>query len=369
MQDENDRSRRVLAALVREYIASGEPVASSLLVTAAGLGVSSATVRSILSRLEEKGYIQQPHTSAGRIPTDRGYRFYVDLLLEAKRPRRASTAVEARLRRDSPDRLLDSVLPHVSHVLSQASRTVAFASRPAHEAAVFDRVEFVPLSSTRVLVVIVASGGHVIQKVVDVGEALQPDDLRQAENYLNAEFSGLPLHRAREAVLERINEERMLYDARHAPGHVDLLRSSRRLDDLRRRRGIAARRCERPDADDLAGAAADDRGKAEAPADSERVHRRPRPDGRHRRGASRSEPASLQSDRIHLRRWVGHGNGWRDRADPHALFPGDRGGRRHGTRRLPRAARSQLNWDNETVGSQLSASALSSSSLGSESSS
>ncbi len=216
MQDENDRSRRVLAALVREYIASGEPVASSLLVTAAGLGVSSATVRSILSRLEEKGYIQQPHTSAGRIPTDRGYRFYVDLLLEAKRPRRASTAVEARLRRDSPDRLLDSVLPHVSHVLSQASRTVAFASRPAHEAAVFDRVEFVPLSSTRVLVVIVASGGHVIQKVVDVGEALQPDDLRQAANYLNAEFSGLPLHRAREAVLERINEERMLYDALHA---------------------------------------------------------------------------------------------------------------------------------------------------------
>jgi heat-inducible transcriptional repressor len=173
-------------------------------------------VRSILSRLEEKGYIQQPHTSAGRIPTDRGYRFYVDLLLEAKRPRRASTAVEARLRRDSPDRLLDSVLPHVSHVLSQASRTVAFASRPAHEAAVFDRVEFVPLSSTRVLVVIVASGGHVIQKVVDVGEALQSDDLRQAANYLNAEFSGLPLHRAREAVLERINEERMLYDALHA---------------------------------------------------------------------------------------------------------------------------------------------------------
>src|SRR4026207_2029741 len=81
-QDAADRSKRVLAALVREYIASGEPVASSLLVTAAGLGVSSATVRSILSRLEEDGYVQQPHTSAGRIPTDRGYRFYVDLLLE-----------------------------------------------------------------------------------------------------------------------------------------------------------------------------------------------------------------------------------------------------------------------------------------------
>lgn len=213
MQDVNDRAKRVLAALVREYIASGEPVASSVLVTAAGLGVSSATVRNILAKLEEEGYVLQPHTSAGRVPTDRGYRFYVDLLLEAKRPSRAATAVEARLRRDSPDRRLDSMLPQVSHVLSQASRTVGFASRAAHEAAVFDRVEFVPLGATRILVVIVASGGHVIQKVVDLGEAFDTTDLRQAANYLNEEFSGLPLHRAREAVLDRINEERLLYDA------------------------------------------------------------------------------------------------------------------------------------------------------------
>jgi heat-inducible transcriptional repressor len=205
-----------LAALVREYIASGEPVASSLLVTAAGLGVSSATVRSILSRLEEEGYVQQPHTSAGRIPTDRGYRFYVDLLLEAKRPNRSATAVEARLRRDSPGRLLDSLLPQVSHMLAQASKSVGFAIRPAHEAAVFDRVEFVPLSSTRVLVVIVARGGHVIQKVIEIGEPLEADDLRQAANILNAEFSGLPLHRARQAVLERIDEERSLYDVLRA---------------------------------------------------------------------------------------------------------------------------------------------------------
>jgi heat-inducible transcriptional repressor len=208
-----DRSKRLLAALVREFISSGEPVASSLLVSAAGLGVSSATVRSILARLEEEGYVQQPHTSAGRIPTDRGYRFYVDLLLEAKRPSRTATAVEARLRRESPDRLLDSVLPQVSHVLSQASRTVGFAVGPPHEAAVFDHVEFVPIAAARVLVVIVARGGHVVQKVIDTGEPLGADDLRQAANYLNVEFAGVPLHRAREAVLERIQEERLLYDA------------------------------------------------------------------------------------------------------------------------------------------------------------
>jgi heat-inducible transcriptional repressor len=98
-------------------------------------------------------------------------------------------------------------------MLSQASRGVGFAVRPAHEAAVFDRVEFVPLSGLRVLVVIVASGGHVIQKVIELNEPLDANDLRQAATYLNEEFSGLPLHRAREAVLERISAEVSLYDA------------------------------------------------------------------------------------------------------------------------------------------------------------
>lgn len=208
-----DRSRRVLAALVREYIATGEPVPSSLLAGDGGLGVSSATVRHILAQLEAEGFVQQPHTSAGRIPTDRGYRFYVDLLLESKRSSRTAQAVEARLRRDSHGALADSLLSQASHVVSQASRHVGFALRPPHEAAVFDRVEFVPLSSTRVLVVIVARGGHVIQKTIDVDEPLESTDLRQAANYLNAEFSGLPLHRAREAVLERMDEERLLYDS------------------------------------------------------------------------------------------------------------------------------------------------------------
>src|SRR4029453_14110624 len=115
-QTTQDRSKRVLAALIREFIATGEPVASSLLVSAAGLGVSSATVRNILARLEDDGYVQQPHTSAGRIPTDRGYRFYVDLLLEGKRSGRTAHAVEARLRRESAAPLVDSVLSQASHV-------------------------------------------------------------------------------------------------------------------------------------------------------------------------------------------------------------------------------------------------------------
>jgi heat-inducible transcriptional repressor len=146
------------------------------------------------------------------VPTDRGYRFYVDLLLESKRRHRAASVVEARLRRESIAPLADVVLSQASHVVSQASRSVGFALSSAHESAVFDRVEFVPLGAARVLVIIVAKGGHVVQKVIDTGEALSADALHQAANYLNSEFSGLPLARARDAVLERMDEERLLYD-------------------------------------------------------------------------------------------------------------------------------------------------------------
>jgi heat-inducible transcriptional repressor len=137
----------------------------------------------------------------------------VDLLLEAKRSSRTADAVEARLRRESGAPLVDSLLSQASHVVSQASKHVGFAIRPAHESAVFDRVEFIPLGGLRVLVVIVARGGHVIQKVIDIDEPISADGLRQAANYLNAEFAGLPLHRARAAILERMDEERLLYDA------------------------------------------------------------------------------------------------------------------------------------------------------------
>ena len=202
----------MLAALIREYIATGEPVASSLLVSAAGLGVSSATVRNILARLEDEGFVQQPHTSAGRTPTDRGYRVYVDLLLESKRSPRAADAVEARLRRERSGSA-DSLLSQASHVVSKAARLVGFALPPAQGGAVFDRVEFVPIGSGRVLVVIVARGSQILQKVIEVSEPVTADELRQASNYLNAEFTGMPLSRAREAVLERLDEERSLYDA------------------------------------------------------------------------------------------------------------------------------------------------------------
>ena len=208
----SERSRRLLATLVREYIETGEPVASQVLARKSGIGVSSATVRNILALLEEGGYVHQPHTSAGRVPTDRGYRAFVDMLLESRRPTRPSMDVEHRLRGTGPAPLMDDLLASVSHLVSRAARQVGFALAGT-PVAVLHRIEFVALGGSRVLVVVVARGDQVTQKVVDAGEDVRPDDLVQAANYLNTEFAGLPLLEVREAVLERLRQERTLYDA------------------------------------------------------------------------------------------------------------------------------------------------------------
>jgi heat-inducible transcriptional repressor len=206
------RSGRILATVVREYIHTGEPVASLVIARRGVLGVSSATIRNVLAKLEEQGFVRQPHTSSGRVPTDRGYRFYVDLLLESRRPA-ASATVEERLRRETgTDPLHDEVLAHVTHLLSSESRHVGFALSAPRADARLHKVEFVSIAASKVLVIIVADGGQVTQKVVDVGEPLSPDDLRRSAEYVNREFSGLPLLQVREALLARLREERRLYD-------------------------------------------------------------------------------------------------------------------------------------------------------------
>ncbi len=209
----SDRPRRILATLVREYIETGEPVPSSTLTRRARLTVSSATIRNVLAQLEEMGFVWQPHTSAGRVPTDLGYRFYVDLLLEARREAKNVSNVEARLRKQaglSP--LIDDLLSSASQVLWETSRHVGFAIAPANAGAIFHRIEFVPLSGTRLLVVMVARGNQVSQKAVDLGEAVTSSELVQAANYLNSQFSGMALAEVRDAVRSRLLEERSLYD-------------------------------------------------------------------------------------------------------------------------------------------------------------
>jgi heat-inducible transcriptional repressor len=207
------RSGRILATVVREYIQTGEPVASLSIAKRGTVSVSSATVRNILVRLEEQGFVRQPHTSAGRVPTDRGYRFYVDLLLEGHRAGRSASSVEARLRRTAGEEAsLDVLLADVSHLLSHESRHVGFAVAPGAEETRLQRIEFVPVASSRILVVVIGERGQVTQKIVDSGDPIAPEALRDAAEYVNREFAGLPLPQVRQAIVDRITRDRNLYD-------------------------------------------------------------------------------------------------------------------------------------------------------------
>lgn len=203
-----ERLQRLLSALVREYIEHGEPVSSQWLAGHSGCSVSSATVRNVLARLEELGFVRQPHTSAGRVPTDLAYRYYVDALLSARRPARSASDVEARLRRATSN---NDVLANVSHELFRVSHHLGFALTPADEETL-QRIDFIPLEGSRLLVVIISAGGNITNKVIAYAEPVSREELIEAANYLSEEFAGLTLSEARGAVLERMRQDRILYD-------------------------------------------------------------------------------------------------------------------------------------------------------------
>jgi heat-inducible transcriptional repressor len=208
--DLTDRQRRILARLVGEYIEQGEPISSAWLVEHSALGVSSATVRNVLARLEEQGLVRQPHTSAGRVPTDSGYRCYVDGLLGSRKRQRLYPDIEARLRSAGT---VSDLLENASQELSRASHHVGFAMTPASQALRLQHIDFVSLEGHRVLVIVVATGGQITHKVIEPDEQYDSGALHEAANYINHEFSGLTLHEVRTAILEQLRQERVVYDA------------------------------------------------------------------------------------------------------------------------------------------------------------
>lgn len=205
-----ERQRRILSRLVAEYIEQGEPVSSAWLAEHSDLGLSSATVRNILARLEEQGLVHQPHTSAGRVPTDSGYRLYVDGLLGARKKPRVTPELEARLRRSGT---VGDLLEHASQELSRASQHIGFALEPAGPSVRLRHIDFVDLDGQRVLVIVVSTGGQITHKVIEPAERCDSVALMQAATYLNTEFAGLTLDEVRTAIVARLRQERILYDA------------------------------------------------------------------------------------------------------------------------------------------------------------
>jgi heat-inducible transcriptional repressor len=206
----DERARDVLRAVVQEFISSGDPVGSNQLTRRAEFEVSPATMRNVLAELEELGYLEKPHTSAGRVPTDAGFRFFVDTLVQLRDPSpRDQSLIESGLVGHSvEDRLQDA--GKVLHTLSHHAGVVLI---PRPSAVTVQRIEFVRLRDDRVLAILVGSTGQVQNKLLTVDHPLSVDELKQAANYLNDFFKqALTVEDVRARLLHELEGERAQYD-------------------------------------------------------------------------------------------------------------------------------------------------------------
>ncbi|MFC1664596.1 heat-inducible transcriptional repressor HrcA, partial [Pseudomonadota bacterium] len=184
----NDRTELLLKSLIQRYISDGQPVGSRTLAKEAGLDISPATVRNVMSDLEEMGFIKSPHTSAGRIPTQQGYRFFVDSLLNIRNlTPSVLDEIEGRLRSpDDPQQLLATASDLLSRITSFAGVVLV----PRYGQTGFKQVEFLQLSKTRVLTILVTDNGRVQNRVISVDRVYSQSELVEASNFFNARFSG-----------------------------------------------------------------------------------------------------------------------------------------------------------------------------------
>ena len=206
----DERTRNILMAVIHSFIHTGEPVGSRTISKRFDFGLSPATIRNIMSDLEELGFLEQPHTSAGRMPTDQGYRFYVDNLRDIE----VLSAEESALisQRYAPYHgEVDEVMTATSRLLSEISR---YAGVVLHifSITIFKRIEFVKIRGRQVLAIFVMESGMVHNKLIMLDEEMTQEELYQISNYLNQEFSGQPLRTIRQHVLDRMAEEKAQYD-------------------------------------------------------------------------------------------------------------------------------------------------------------
>jgi len=201
----------VLSAIVRHYIASGMPVGSKTITSETAELLSSATVRSVMSQLETEGFLEQPHTSAGRIPTDKAYRFYVDRLMQIARltPALVKFIDESLCVDEVPN---EQLMARASHVLAEVSSNVGLVLGPALEEKLLEHIKFIKLPDRRVLVVIISRPNLVENKVLRLDEDISQEELDRSGAYLNSEFRGWSLRTIRVEIFKKIEEARELFD-------------------------------------------------------------------------------------------------------------------------------------------------------------
>ncbi len=204
------RAKKILHAVVSEYLATGEAVGSQTVTRRYGLEVSAATVRTVMGDLEEAGLLKHAHTSGGRLPTERGLRYYVDMLL---RVRSLTTGEKDEIRErltaggDVPD-----VMQRTSRLLRELSHLTVVVQAPRPESDVVQHLEFVQLREGQLLAVIAAASGQIQNKLVPVDFSLTGGDLDRINNYLNELMTGLTLEQARVRLIEEVKSDRATHD-------------------------------------------------------------------------------------------------------------------------------------------------------------
>ena len=207
----SERARVLLKTLVERHIRDGQPVGSSTLLKEAGLPVSAATIRNVMSDLEEQGYLHSPHTSAGRVPTAMGYRLFVDTLLQVQPLEDEAMAV---LRAElNPDKSSTELVHCASSLLSNITAQAGLVTVPRQEANQLRQVEFLPLSGDRVLVILVINEREVQNRIIHTQRHFTETQLREAAAMVNQRFAGRPLYLVQEHILREMQEARSQIDS------------------------------------------------------------------------------------------------------------------------------------------------------------
>lgn len=206
----DSRAREVLREIILQHVATGEPISSRSLAKCGQFALSSASLRNVMADLEDLGYLQQPHTSAGRVPTDRGYRFFINHLMRF----RALTQRE----RDSIDvpvthaNEIDEVLHLASTLLSQMSDQVGVVFMPTLLQFTVRSMDFVPVAESKIMAIIVGMKGVVVNKIVETREPFTRDELEKISRYISTEFQGMTLADIRRRLIRMAEEERAMQD-------------------------------------------------------------------------------------------------------------------------------------------------------------
>jgi heat-inducible transcriptional repressor len=201
----NERAQLLLKALIENYIRDGQPVGSRTLSRDSGLSLSSATIRNVMADLEALGFVASPHTSAGRVPTDKGYRFFVDTLLKLKPlDTEEVEEIERRLVRDAANGR--SLVQTVSQMLSSVTHMAGLVTLPNPNYVSLTQIEFIGLSENRALAIMVMNNREVQNRVVQLERYYAPEELRRAANYLNEAFAGRSLPDVRAMLVAQLQE-------------------------------------------------------------------------------------------------------------------------------------------------------------------